>query len=1071
MASIHMSLARAMTEGSSFKFIIAISTAAGGLILIIIVVLLIFLYCAISKHRRLLADLEQCRINIRGPNLSEASADPVRPLSALRRSSFVPFGVPAGWSTLDSQESILTEFPIRPIQANDAKIQKRQASSGRISWPFSRSKRAENIVPLSEVRAPHPSAIAEGPQALDLGAACDSATEHHMEDQTASTSKDQKETKGEGNENEPISEFEEEFRSPPCGRVDAAASSDSLTPNPLFSSRELCEGAIKVSKTRYRAKKVGAARLGPPDSIISGSQSSRSRWHSRSLSLGCQNPGSAPKGPVPPLPPSFEVKQEVSRPRSWIQERSASLLSGSSLESVGSSLLIASPKVTRFHSARLKEGPKHDWSNSLVAGPMPLPRNASLRKPTVSPGSTHKSLRFSAADYNCASEGRCASLNDRLSVVQLNAAETVRLGRISADSPRPARVLRTPRRSSRLSVASNGSPNSRLRASVLRDVSSGQSIPSRQTSQTSTRASSTRSSNGNPFHWDPSPMQSGKPSALKGSPGSRKGHRRQNCVRILLSPTIISSHRPSPSSSMADIKEESPEPGSQVEWPATRLGFSNTRALPRPPSSSTFEPEVKLHPTILHASLTPDSPTLSLMSYTQEPSSREFSNGNWSFTASPSKLHRRGGSNGSILTIPTFSNPGKAINTINSPIVPTPTFSFSRPSNEFDEECNAPPEFRLLAQPTTPSSSSSPEKPELTNPVASSTQSESDSVLLQLHPDQLEQSREPLQTVQNEEPVRSNTSEPLPKWPLASTIARQSNAECSLDSPPCSPKSQPNLANIAKNKDPPATLSADPVEALNCTTDPEARAIARTEITETDETGDQVSLITPTAKRSATLAHTSFGSHEVPSSPLRCSIAQLRRMNSDASRDSLEARRYLKLGREASMPGLEVDALLAGGKCKWDSWVDIPEVPSEEDMERNYYASEVDGMSESGQDEEVYGEMQRREDLEVAGVNVEMDERVKNDLGLEVVEDGEDCRKGAGKVATQEAIDFRLPMANSSGNRDRIEHPRITQLRGGAWEDQKMSNKREETPVVEGQPSSSCASPGSLYDENGFLKC
>jgi len=584
-------------------------------------------------------------------------------------------------------------------------------------------------------------------------------------------------------------------------------------------------------------------------------------------------------------------------------------------------------------------------------------------------------------------------------------------------------------------------------------------------------------------------MKSGKPSALKGSPSSRKGHRRQNCVRISLSPIVINTHKPSPSPSMVSIQEESPDIGTQVEKPATGYALSNAKALPRPPSSSTFAPEVKLSPTILRASLTPDSPTLSLVGYSQEPSS---SDNNWSLTASPSKLHRRSDSNCSMLVIPTFPSPEKATT---NPVVPTPTFSFSRPSSEFDEQCNPPPEFRLLAQPVIPSRSSFPGKPQSTNLVTSSLPNETDLTLSQLHDDQLERSQELANVVQNkQEAVGVGPSKLLPKWPFAGSGTQQNNIECPIDSPPCSPKSQPTHSIVTTNKNP----NVDLAELTQFTMHTEGIATARPEVTETGENGGQVPPPTLTTKRTITPTHAtttatttsssssfSSSSHEVPPSPLRYSIAQLRRMNSDASQDSLGARRYLKLGREASMSALDVDTMLAGGRCRWDSWITIPEPPFEEDAEMADETQKEVELGETSQGEEVYGEMQRREDLEELSMDMEMLERMSDNLRLGVAShkemqsevstsvcvDGKNHSPCEKEGVAQEGSDSRLPMADSSGNRGRIEHPRIIQLRSDALEGQKASNNGQETPLVKVQPPSANASPGSLYDENGFLRC
>jgi hypothetical protein len=187
------------------------------------------------------------------------------------------------------------------------------------------------------------------------------------------------------------------------------------------------------------------------------------------------------------------------------------------------------------------------------------------------------------------------------------------------------------------------------------------------------------------------------------------------------------------------------------------------------------------------------------------------------------------------------------------------------------------------------------------------------------------------------------------------------------------------------------------------------------------------------------------------------------------------------------MSALDVDTMLAGGRCRWDSWISIPEPPFEED-ERAGDAQEVVELGGRSQNEEVYGEMQRREDLEELAMDMETQEGMndnsrlgvasqrdmQSEVSTSVCADGKDHwpgeREGVGRVA-QEDSDSRLPMANSSGNRGLIEHPRITQLLSDALEGQKASNNGQETPLVKVQPPSSNASPGSLYDENGFLKC
>ena len=175
--------------------------------------------------------------------------------------------------------------------------------------------------------------------------------------------------------------------------------------------------------------------------------------------------------------------------------------------------------------------------------------------------------------------------------VRVKTAESITLSKVSS----PAN---TPKRRSGSHVNAYGSPEERIKTSSAKRNGSAESshLLERQLSQASTQASSTRSSNGNPFQWNPAPLSSGKPSALKGSPSARKGHRRQNCVRISLAPTILGPLSRPPSSSPSpslihDIQEESPNATSEKRN-SIGLGFSNNRSLPTPPSSSTFSPEL-----------------------------------------------------------------------------------------------------------------------------------------------------------------------------------------------------------------------------------------------------------------------------------------------------------------------------------------------------------------------------------------------------------------------------------------------------------------------------------------------
>lgn len=198
------------------------------------------------------------------------------------------------------------------------------------------------------------------------------------------------------------------------------------------------------------------------------------------------------------------------------------------------------------------------------------------------------------------------------------------------------------------------------------------------------------------------------------------------------------------------------------------------------------------------------------------------------------------------------------------------------------------------------------------------------------------------------------------------------------------------------------------------------------------------------------------------------------------------------------MPVLEVDAVLAGRE-RYDSWVSIPEIPGElrggGGLGENAYG-EVEGFDfdgAGGDGEESWGESQRVEDLGLLkGVAEEVgDESQDTVTGLHEVEgdgrkdsrtsvweDGESYWSTLGDPEKHEELHLDsvvMAAKRDSGNRSRIEHRRIAQLRGEMWEDQKVLGKQkvaETPPPVNIQPPSpgSCGSPRSLYDENGFYK-
>lgn len=171
-------------------------------------------------------------------------------------------------------------------------------------------------------------------------------------------------------------------------------------------------------------------------------------------------------------------------------------------------------------------------------------------------------------------------------------------------------------------------------------------------------------------------MSTGKPSAMKGSPSARKGHKRQNCVRISLIPTMLGPPTRSPSPCMNDIEEESPSSTAE-KIPGIGLGFSGTRSLPRPPRTSIFAPDLKANTTSIRAPLTPTSPTLPMANYDHGPlGSLAVTQGCYIPTGLNGKEGNRL-SETSIFSIPIFPSPCR--NTISRPGTspPPPTFELT----------------------------------------------------------------------------------------------------------------------------------------------------------------------------------------------------------------------------------------------------------------------------------------------------------------------------------------------------------------------------------------------------------
>ena len=996
-----------------------------------------------QQHQRRMADLEQRADMIRDrqsrlPQVAQMEGVPIsRPRNVLRRTTFLPFGTRVGWDTLESREDVSRQQhhdANMPTSVYTRPVREKKRNSKRLSWPFSRQPVLPNVVPLEDMGQTRLSTVPESPAAASLQS--HPATREVNDALRASTSSVHQAA---GHRNRTIR------------RIDSVSE---LRPDPLI-----------VGKKRARAQTLAnASALATPRTEPSKvAKRPRPAMHVRSFSLGSQSPGSAPQHAVPPLPLTVRNVEIASRPKSCYSGNPTSRVSISSLESIGSSLL-ASPRLQRSaseRSARLQHVARRDYANSLISGPRPQ-RPKVNKRPQSSPEHNlyMQSLRGSIKSNvdSMQSEGQrplsaitITSEADVLSIPSVRTAEAVRLSRISlVPVGTPYQSNSTPRRQSRITVSENGSPAQRVRSVALREIA-GNARLSQQLSQASTDASSTRSSNGNPFQFDPSPMASGKASALKGSPTSKgPKHRRSTVVRINISPQIINPKRGS-SPLMADIQEESPETMAKVPQFSSSMGpLPQPPSSPRPPSTSTFDPQIKVRPSSFVASLTADSPTLSSMNFMQDYKRSSMTSSNGDSNANPLSF--------SSIFIPSFPSPGKAAVTTN--VMPTPTFSYTRPSNEIERESPSTEAMMLLARPYSPRE---PDVLKLSTSSASSSvrkvskgSTTGELIFPTLEKEQLRAPQPPfhelsldnanLASSPADSPEASPSPNPSPSFAPQNWLHESSTANTQPPlSPPLSPKSSPIVIYQGREED----------------------AISIEMSSENDEQDVKLPLHSPSPIPGLNIYSSPLlpsSQVEPPATDLCLSIAELRRMNSDAKYDAQNpklkaARRYQRMGRGESPRVVSRDSVES--LCEIDEALDFGLGPSEDTAD---------------EDSIIYGDSPR-------------DDAEKENLPT-VWDDGEDYWKPRPKPTRAIASSPLLPssrdvsplLASSVQNRDNkgiqspLVHRRVSEMRGSAiLEKLPVALNGIAGPgtpkVIVQPPSSDIGSPASsLYDAFGFLR-
>jgi hypothetical protein len=589
--------------------IIAIATGI-GISLICIIALIVLLARAVRNHKQLLADLEARGISTARAQ-GEARDSVARPRAVLRRNTVLPYNKNSGWDTLTSVETLKSGetpgavehyVPPKPIEA--------VKGTGRLSWPFHAKSMSGHNIHLKKIKGSRLSTVLEDPKPSALVPVLRSSHLDSRRPPMPLSPYGSRPTSAVS-----LLQYHPALRSP--DHQHELASQDEPSPGISFFRTE-------ANERLQRAKSVAA---------VPSAETTRPQLRVRSTSLCSHASGRVPDVILPPLPLDIaRIKSEASR-RSQLK-RVPSKQSLSSIGSADTSILASrvSPIITSTTKRRPQKITKPRTRGSTIGGTRPFRDSLDLRAKvmglrhnTDSPSRT-TAANLEMEDPYVESKSTSSTGSGSRTPGVVDRAQSFDMNKMSSPTISPLAVLTltTPKHKSKRQAYSEGSPERPKRIAATSKVHNGVGrSPKRQHSQTSSR-----SSGGNPFQWDPTPLSStGKPSALKGSPSARQGHRRKNSVRISLVPTVhgppAKTSRPSSTVENQDDTTAGATAGATATAPAPKavaglgIAVSSTRALPTPPTSSTFAPELKLPTTSLRASLTSTSPTLPLVGYDQ----------------------------------------------------------------------------------------------------------------------------------------------------------------------------------------------------------------------------------------------------------------------------------------------------------------------------------------------------------------------------------------------------------------------------------------------------------------------
>jgi hypothetical protein len=578
--------------------IVAIAANVGGILLCLIITTVILLLRARRIHKKLLADLEERGV-LTAQAHEEARGSVSRPRAVLRRNTILPFNAKSGWGALPSTETLTSaeEMSVVAHYAPSRPMEGKRRSS-RLSWPFSMKRLSGHSVHMKQMKAPRLSTVLEDPKpSTTVPLLADRLSINVLkggEDQSSSS--------------QTMLHYHPAFRHSINESVMAEQESR-INGGPFFRDA--------ANKRLQRARSIAAVPSAP---------TARPQLRARAASLCSQTPGIAPDLILPPLPLDIaRIKSEVKR-RSQLRQM-PSKLSVSSFDSADTSILTSrpSPIVPHTSKVRAEKVTKPGRKSPGGVGAKQFRDTLDLRTQVL--GSQHLSISSTIRSSmvieeahntdNESQDDRSKYSNSR-PLSSVSRAHTVSPSKVPSPTANPLATqnMITPKRKSKTYVSSAGSPERYCHSEAKpRSLAGVIRSPKHQHSQTSSR-----SSGGNPFQWDPTPFAAtGKPSALKGSPSARQGHRRKNSVRISLVPIIHGPPSRTPPPSLLNEKKDDTSEGASADRDEHGLGLgcTSTRSPPTPPSSATFAPELKFAATSLRASLTPMSPILPLVSYDQ----------------------------------------------------------------------------------------------------------------------------------------------------------------------------------------------------------------------------------------------------------------------------------------------------------------------------------------------------------------------------------------------------------------------------------------------------------------------